>query len=127
MKNLLLFTIILIFAGVKVGHAQTPVINPIPSYNYLMNVPTAYFYEVTNLGASINKEKRDMDVVVTTRSTSGIPFFAKVWVFRISPNKVLGPFYVLPNTLLTVPIDKHKWGVQVDAQSPVDVSVWTSK
>ncbi len=65
-----------------------------------------------------------MDVVVNTRTTSGIPFFATVYVFKKSGNKILGPFNVLAGQHLEVGIDNGKWGVRVDCLFPADVSVW---
>jgi hypothetical protein len=126
MKKIILLTLVLLIAGASTAIAQNYVVNPIPSINYQMNEPEAVFHENKRVIPSTNKEKRDMDVVVNTRSTNSIPVFATVYVFKRNGNKILGPFYVLPGVQLSVPIDKSKWGVLVKCLTPVDVSVWTS-
>lgn len=123
MKKVLLIAAIVFLTGLIKVHAQTPPVQPIPTYNYPMASPTAYFYELTK-GGSSGKEKRDMDVVVNTRTTGSLSDFAIVYVFKIQPQKVLGPFFVYPGQHLVVPIDNEKWGVRVDCEVAADVSVW---
>jgi hypothetical protein len=120
-KALIIATIIFLTAIVRVS-AQTPVVHPIPSFNYAMNEQSTYFHE--NKKINNGKEKRDMDVVVNTRTTGSLSRFAVVYVFKIQPQKVLGPFYVFAGQHLEVPIDNGKWGVRVDCNFPADVSVW---
>lgn len=126
MKKIIgLFCFLFFFAGLSSSFAQANNYNvqPIPSFNYVMSEPVANFFEIKS--HSSNREKRDMEVVVNTRSTSSFPFFATVYVFKIAPNKVLGPFYVYAGQQLTVPIDNSRWGVRVLCDMPADVSVWT--
>ena len=123
MKNKILLTFLILFAGIAASVAQTYVVNPIPSYNFPMNEPEAIFHENKQL-VSNNKEKRDMDVVVNTRSTSWIPVLAHVWVFKMSSNTIKGPYHAYPGEKLEVPIGHGKWGVRVQCNESVDVSVW---
>ena len=125
MKKITGFLCFLLFLiGLSSSQAQTNNYNvqPIPSFNFAMNEPVANFFELKSPG--VNREKRDMEVVVNTRSTSSFPFFATVYVFKVVPNKVLGPFYVYAGQQLTVPIDNSRWGVRVLCDRPADVSVW---
>lgn len=123
MKKLTLLAIIIFFIGLTSAFAQTPVVNPIPSFNFPMNEPLAVFHE--GKIKSANREKREMDVMVTTRSTNMGSIYATVYVFKIKPNKILGPFIVFSGDELEVPIDNSKWGVTVECSDPIDVSVWT--
>jgi len=123
MKKLAVLTIIIFFTGLTYSFAQTPVVNPIPSFNYQMDDPSALFHE-NKIITSTNREKRDMDVVVNTRSTWSFPVFAIVFVFKINPMKIQGPYIVFPGVQLSVPIDNGKWGVLVQGTVPLDVSVW---
>jgi hypothetical protein len=124
MKKIILLTLAVFFTGIIVTVAQTYVVNPIPSYNFPMNEPEAVFHENKKL-VTTNKEKRDMDVVVNTRSTSWIPVLAHVWVFKRTSNIIKGPYHVYPGIKLEVAIDNGKWGVLVKCDESVDVSVWT--
>ena len=123
-KLFFVFTFVLIAGLARINAQVVPptVVHPIPSFNYAMNESSAYFHETK--GINNNREKRDMDVVVNTRSTIGIPSFAMVFVFKLSPMKILGPYFVLPGQQLTVPIDNARWGVLVSANFEADVSVW---
>lgn len=123
MKKIFFLAIVIFLMGMTRVEAQIPPVNPIPSYGYQMNNQIEYFHENQKHGKLL-REKRDMDVVVTSRSTSFIPFYATVYVFKIKPNKILGPFQVLSGQLLKVPIDNSRWGVRVDCNWPADVSVW---
>jgi hypothetical protein len=123
MKKFILLSFIALYVSLSGAVAQNPVVNPIPSFNFPMNEPTAVFHE-TKINTNSGKEKRDMDVVVNTRSTYNLPVFAIVFVFRLNPIRILGPYIIFPDAQLTVPIDQGKWGVLVKCNAPVDVSVW---
>ena len=119
MKKIILLSAIVYFTSISGMIAQ--VINPIPSYDFHMTDPQALFGEirVTDNG----KEKRDMEVVISTANHSqGV--YAKVWVVKKNGNIVKGPYKVYPYAPLSVPIDHGKWGVIVKCTWEVYVDVW---
>lgn len=120
--------IILLFVGIYLLSlsqvvAQNYNVNPIPSFNYIMTSQTAYFGEI-NTQLNSQKEKRDMDVEISTANHSPFPIFAKVWVVRKSGNVVKGPYILHNNQLLSVPIDHGKWGVVIQCTWDVYANVW---
>jgi hypothetical protein len=121
-KIVFLLTVILLASMVRLV-AQNYTVNPLPSYNFKMTDPQALFGELRGqLGNS--REKRDMDVIISTTNHSPIPVVAKVWVVKNAGSVVMGPYFIVPNQLLTVGIDYGKWGVIVKCDSEVYVDVW---
>ena len=125
MKKISLFFVILIFPGISSLMAQFNHINPIPSYNYMMTDEFASFQELGPVNQT--REKRDMDVEVTTSSRDETKIFATVWVVKKNGSQVLGPFTVYHDELLSVEIDGGKWGVIIQCAWDVNVSVWIDK
>jgi len=125
MKKVILFSVILFFAGLNVLMAQFAKVNPIPTYNYPLTEQYAAFQEKGNGGET--REKRDMDVEVKTSSDEITRIFATVWIVKKNGSQVLGPFTVFCNSILSVPLPKGKWGVIVHCRWDVDVSVWIDK
>ena len=123
MKKIIFFTILLYFASHFSLTAQNYNINPIPSYNYQITDNQALFGEI-NTQLNNSKEKRDMDVVISTANHSSTPIFAKVWVVKKSGHVVKGPYIVNLEDQLTVPIDHGKWGVIIKCDWVVSASVW---
>ena len=70
------------------------------------------------------REKRDMEIVVSSSSTSWLPVTAKVWVVKDNGVIIVGPFTVVPEQQLTVPIDAGKWGVLIQSDWNITASVW---
>ncbi|MEI7663313.1 MAG: hypothetical protein WCK34_13985 [Bacteroidota bacterium] len=120
-KIILLFAI---FYFTSFGALRAQIINPIPSYNYQTTTVQSLFGEirVSNNG----KEKRDMDVEISTASHGSTPIFAKVWVVKKNGNIVKGPFIIHVGEPLSVPIDNGKWGVIVNCDWNVFIDVWTN-
>ena len=123
MKKLMLLTAIIFFMGFNGLVAQDMKINPIPSFNYPLNGEKALFQERKSNGNS-TKEKRDMDIVVSSASQSLQPVFATVWVVKNLGSVVLGPFTVNDNEKLSIGIDNGTWGVMINSEYDVNVSVW---
>ena len=122
MKKIILLSVIIYFTLISGSFAQ--IINPIPSYNYQMTSSQALFGEIRSAGNG--KEKRDMDVEISTASHWPGQIFAKVWVVKKNGNVVKGPFIIYPGQLLQVPIDNGKWGVIVNCDWEVAVDVYTN-
>jgi len=122
MKKIILFSVILFFTGLNVLMAQLAKVNPIPSYNYPLTEQYAAFQESGS--GSETREKRDMDVEVTTMSDAITGIFATVLIVEKNGSGVLGPFTVLCNKILSVELPKGQWGVVINCSWDVNVSVW---
>jgi hypothetical protein len=126
MKKISLFSVILFFTGLNISLAQLAKVNPIPYYNYPLTEQYAGFQEPGPDGET--REKRDMEVEVTTMSDGeGRDIFATVWIVKKTGNKVLGPYTVFCDEILSVELPRGKWGVIVNCTWDVNVSVWISK
>ena len=124
MKKLMLLVAIIFFTGLNGLIAQHVQINPIPSFNFPLNSGNTLFKE--NISTpSCTKEKRDMDVVVSSASHGSMAVFATVWIVKGFGSVVLGPFKVDDNEKLTVGIDNESWGVIINTDFDVIASVWT--
>lgn len=123
MKKLFLITAFIFFTGLNGLFAQERHIIPIPAYDYILNQGNALFQEMKPEG-NFNKEKREMDVVVSSTSHGPEPVFATIWIVKEFGEKVLGPFTVDDNEKLTVEIDGDKWGAIVKSDFDVSISIW---
>jgi hypothetical protein len=104
--------------------------NPIPSFNFNLR-NKANFQEnnssIINFG--LNKERRDMNVSNDTpghRPIGNGSGRIEVIIYRLDLTIVLGPFVVPAGETLTIPIDKHQWGVFARTNHQTIISVWTS-
>ncbi|MDP1622572.1 MAG: hypothetical protein Q8M08_09580 [Bacteroidales bacterium] len=124
MKKIILITsLFVLFAGLNGLFAQQIQINPIPRFNYQLTALNTGFQEAIKYTGT-NREKRDMDVVISSSSVSVIPVFATVWVVK---NNVIfnGPYTIFMNEPLIVPIDNSgRWGVIIRCDWSVLASVW---
>jgi hypothetical protein len=126
MKKLLLISVLVCLAAVN----QVLATNPIPSYNVLVT-GRANFQEKNTKpigGLPIGKEKRQMNVESSTASpTAGFSNTVIVAViYRLDGQVRKGPYYIISGQTLSVGIDDQAWGVDVLAQDPALVSVYTS-
>jgi hypothetical protein len=129
MKKIILLTAAIFFTSIGSLLAQNYPINPIPSYNFQLSEKQAVFGEIKqpNKIVTPGREKRDMDVIISTTNHCPIPVYAKVWVVKKQGNVVLGPFTVFNNQHLSVGIDNGKWGVIVKCNWEVYVDVWIDR
>lgn len=121
MKKIILLSVILFFTGLNGLIAQLAKINPIPYYDYYQTEQYAAFQEQ---GTGETREKRDVNVVITPGSDATREVFATVTIVKKNGSQVLGPFIVYSNETLTVELPKGKWGVIVNCDWDVFVSVW---
>jgi hypothetical protein len=121
MKKIAVFSIILFFAGLNVSLAQLAKVNPIPFYNYPLTEQVAAFQEKGN---GETREKRDMDVVVTSSSDETTDIFATITLVKKNGSQTLGPFTVYCDDPFSIELPKGKWGVIVNCSWDVYVSVW---
>jgi hypothetical protein len=123
MKKVILLTAIMLFSGLNGLLAQHPQINPIPCFGYQLTALNTGFQE-SKMHGTPTREKRDMEVVISTSSTNPIPEFARVWVVKDNGAVVLGPFTIFVDEPLTVPIDNGQWGVIIRSDFDLITSVW---
>lgn len=126
MKKLILFVALVLIAGTNGGFAQkgtTPGIYPIPSFNVPLAIGNSIFKE-TLTHAFPTREKRDMDVVISTSSATFVQVWATVYIVKKNESKILGPYTVYPDELLSVPIDNGHWSVLISSEFVINASVW---
>jgi hypothetical protein len=124
MKTLVFMTAFIFLTGVSGLVAQEVKINPIPSFDFLLAEGSAVFGEIRTDGDA-SREKRQMEVVVSSTSHGLQTVFATVMIIKENKEVVLGPFLVNDGEKLTVGIDDGKWGVVVRSSYEVLVNVWT--
>ena len=99
---------------------------PIPSYNVPV-YPAAAFVDQT-ITPAVTKDapmqKRRVVIQVSSSSPESTSNRVTVYVFRIDKSIILGPYYLNGDSPLYVDIDDQEWGVLVQAEYKVDVSVW---
>lgn len=123
MKKVILIAAIILFTGLNGLLAQLPQINPIPSFNFQLTAQSTGFREAKVHGIP-SREKRDMDVVISTSSSFPILVFANVWVVKDNGSVILGPFTIYLDEPLSVPIDNGQWGVIIRSDWDLTTSVW---
>lgn len=123
MKKVLLIVTLLLVTGLSDLLAQNNQINPIPSYNFPISSLFTAFQEKPTHSAP-QREKRDMDIVISSSSSNPGQVSAKVWVVKENALLALGPFTVYPDQVLSVPIDNGQWGVIIKTDDNVTASVW---
>ena len=123
MKKTFFITIMMIAFGIIHGYGQGTPLYPIPSYNITVN-GFANFQENTLSQTHVQPaEKRMLYVEVKTPSTSS-DCQATAWVYSLDNTTVLGPFTVDCSEPLQVGIDDRAWGVLIDTDEELIVSVW---
>jgi hypothetical protein len=120
MKKLLL---IIYYSGIALSmNAQYP----IPSYNVPL-CPRATFTEkgiVPQSKKNAPAGKKILIIHIGHMTPDTIRNMITVYVYSLDGTTILGPFYVTSDTTLTIPIDEREWGVLVNDQCEVEVSVW---
>jgi hypothetical protein len=122
-KNLILIILLVTYLGMFNACCQHLPIYPIPSFNIEVN-PYATFRE--NQPVKTHKspmEKREVNVEVKTVS-GGQNCQATVWIYSLDQTTVLGPYSVSCEEILSVAVDYREWGVLVDSEEEIVVSVW---
>jgi len=120
-KGILVIAFILV-TGLSGLFAQQYVVNPIPSFNYALTTQSTTFRE--RVGGTNNREKREMDVVISSSSTNSFPVYATVWIKKVNSQVVLGPYIIFLDEPLTVQIDNSKWSAVIECAWGVNASVW---
>lgn len=124
MKKVILIAAIILVTGLNSLVAQRLQLNPIPSFNVPLTSLNTGFQEKKTHGLPL-REKREMDITITTSSTSPILIFATVYVVKDYGSVVLGPFTIHLDEPLSVPIDGGQWGVVIHSDWDLTASVWT--
>lgn len=121
MKKLISFLLILVLGA----SIQLQASKPIPSYKQKVD-KAANFQEKNNGGDTYNpgmKGKRNMLIVSNVIGPAKLP--VNIWVYSLDGKDILGPFVIYGDGQISVPIDDRLWGVIVQCDGKVEVSVYT--
>jgi hypothetical protein len=132
MKKFLLIAAILVFTGTncllaqQAGYSQSKQskVLPIPSYHVKLDAKKTMFQTSDKPETPPQREKREMDVVISTSSNAPVSISATVWIVKENSIIVDGPYTIYPDEVLTVPIDNEQWGVVISSDWNVAASVW---
>lgn len=116
--------IITILFSLQAIIAQTVRPWPIPSYNIPV-LGMALFQENHPASVGNTEGKRRIHIQVSSQKTPDtLAHSATVWVYSLDHATLYGPYTVFVGTTLTVDIDDREWGVMVEADEPLVISVW---
>jgi hypothetical protein len=126
MKKLLSISILLIVVmGFNPSNAQNIPTYPIPSYNVEVNGYANFREGTITHNQDSPEEKRVVNVEVKVPAINQ-DCQATVWIYTLDYTTVLGPYTVNCNEPLSVPIDDREWGVLVETNETLSVSIWFS-
>jgi hypothetical protein len=120
MKKLFIF-LSLFFLIILSSFGQNIPLYPIPSYN----IPVygmARFEPSLSSGNNQTRGKTIQNVIIR----GGTGAHAHVWIYSLDGQDILGPYLVYPGQPLSVEIDQREWGVLVETEDEIDVSVWVT-
>ena len=126
MKKIIIILTVLFFAITGGLMAQFAKVNPIPSYNYQMTTGQSAGFQEPGKNND-TREKRDMQIEVTTSSDAMTRIFATVLIVKKNGTQTLGPFIVYNNETLSVSLPKGKWGAVINSNWNVNISIWIGK
>jgi hypothetical protein len=122
MKKILSITIILLAGfGLIKSYPQPIPVYPIPSYDVTVNGYANFRQDYSSMNTDQREAKREVNVQIKSGTHS---CQATVWVYTLDRTTVLGPYTVYCDNTLTVDIDENEWGVLVQSEEDVLVSVW---
>jgi hypothetical protein len=127
MKKLILLAAFTFLTGINVLVAQKGHTQPIPSFDYKLNRETTEFVESHKslLPPGNSKEKREMEIVITSSSTSPVDAFAKVWLIKNKGSVIKGPYTIYVDHQFSKTIDKGEWSVVMVCDfDNIQTSVW---
>jgi len=120
MKSIFVFFIVVILSA----GTQLEASRPIPSYKDAVSKTANYKEKQHNEDLKTDpKGKRSMIIVANVVGPAKTPI--TIWVYSLEGHTVLGPFVIYGDGELTVPIDNRPWGVVVQCDGKVVISVWT--
>jgi hypothetical protein len=122
MRKSIFIAILLVVCGIIHGYGQGIAVYPTPSYNILVDGYANFRQSTLSQPLFQPAEKRVLDVEVKTPSTTS-ECQATVWVYSLDNLTVLGPFTVNCSEPLQVVIDEKEWGVLIDTDEELIVSV----
>lgn len=120
MKKLITFLMILALgAGINLQASQ-----PIPSYNAHCYKDANFQEKHHDYDGKDQKKKRNMIIIVQVAGPSGDPAPIYITPYSLDMRTVLGPYVIYSGAgTITVPIDDRDWGVIVQCDDKVYVTV----
>jgi len=124
MKKTILIAALFLFVGLNGLVAQKSQNYSIPCYDIKLSQPTTEFLERKPITPP--KEKREMEIVISSSSTSPFDVFATVWLVKKQGNVVKGPYTIYLDQPFTRTIDTDQWGVVMTCGfENIKTSIWT--
>lgn len=135
MKKIILIAAFILFAGLtnlvaQKGHD----LQPIPSFDYKLTQQTTEFSEPDKSFAPTSdflsiappsKEKREMEIVISSSSTSPTDVYATVWLIKNKGSQVKGPYILYLDQPFSQQINFARWSVIMTCDfENVKTSVW---
>jgi hypothetical protein len=123
MKKIILISVMLMFVSLNYLVAS----KPIPAYNVKINSTTNFIERGGgNSGFTFTEGRRQVNVESSTTHTGPISGYTFVYVYKLDFSVVLGPFKLYPDNVLSVDIDEDKWGVLVQTDQDLSITIWIS-
>jgi hypothetical protein len=127
MKKIILIVVFIFLAGINIMVAQKGRTQPIPSFDYKLHKDVTEFVESKkSFNPPVNpKEKREMEIVISSSSTSPFDVFATIWLVKKRTNIVKGPYTIYLDQQFSKTIDNGEWGVVMSCDfEHIKTSVW---
>lgn len=98
---------------------------PIPSYNVPVSYRACFEESTTNENPqTTSRGKRMMKIQSSCSGVNATICEAKGWVYSLDGLTVLGPFTLGCNETISVEIDEREWGVLIETDCDMNISVW---
>ena len=136
MKKVILLAAFLLVAGLSNLVAQNGQdVQPIPSFDYKLTQQTTVFNEhemsfaptanFQSIAPPPSREKREMEIVISSSSNSPTDVFATVWLVKNKGNQVKGPYILYLDQPFSKQINLERWHVVMTCNfENVKTSVW---
>jgi hypothetical protein len=97
----------------------------IPSYNIDIT-QKATFQELSQEGLvnPLDQGKKDVNIEGHTPLLPAGSPCAQVWVYSLDKRNVLGPYELVTDQVLQVPVDDRAWGVYIEVSAELFTDVW---
>ncbi len=100
--------------------AQTIKNYPIPSYNIITNGSANFLEYSSKNHDEQSRGKKTMNVA--SSGSNSVP--SQIWIISLDGQTVMGPYSLDPGGTISVEIDDREWGVHVESEGEVILSVW---
>lgn len=124
MKKIVNTFLVMILAGSIPLFAANINVQPIPSFNVPVNGQQAFVMPLNTLNPPSFKGKRSVAVKSTVAGVSAPTGPIQITAVCVQTKEIRGPYYQYPGDITFIPIDDNDWGVNVNCQFFINVSIW---